>query len=287
MVPFSRGALPTIEEALIWAKEQLRGGESVAIDSKVLLGECLQCTSTYLFTWPEKPLLASQWAQFQRFILQRQQGHPVAYIIGHRSFWTLDLTVNPSTLIPRPETELLVETALELLPNAPIRCCDLGTGTGAIAIALGSERPQWQLLGVDRVAEAIDLAQSNALQNQVTNVEWLCSHWFDNIPHQGFDLIVSNPPYVEANSPYLCAGDVRFEPASALTAGEDGLDDIKTIIARAPDYLVKGGILLFEHGFNQALRIQELLTARGFVGCKSYEDLNGVPRVTQGFWLKS
>jgi release factor glutamine methyltransferase len=277
----------TIARALAWATSELQQGESPAVDSRVLLCAVLECQRTYLFTWPDKSLTSSQYSHFKNLIARRREGHPVAYLTGTREFWSLTLKVNESTLIPRPETELLVETALALALPDTASVCDLGTGTGAIALALKTEKPAWHLTGVDRISEALDLAAANAQLNGQLTVNWLLSHWFDAMaPANQFDLIVTNPPYVESDSEYLQQGDVRFEPASALTAGVDGLEDIRDIIQRAPDFLTSGGWLLIEHGYTQHESIKGLFEERGFSGCQGIDDLNGLPRITLAQWRK-
>lgn len=277
-----------IAQALRWANEQLSDGESPAVDSRALLCAVLDRDRTYLFTWSDKTLTDAQQAMYQRLVARRREGYPVAYLVGSRSFWTLTLKVNESTLIPRPETELLVETALQLPVARNARVCDLGTGTGAIALALAAEQPDWQLTGVDRIDAALQLAMANATLNDIHNVTWLLSHWFSNFPpDSSFDLIVTNPPYVESDSVYLQQGDVRFEPESALTAGPDGLSDIREIISQAPDFLTPDGWLLIEHGYTQHGAIKGLLIQRGFTQCRGIDDLNGLPRITLAQWQKS
>lgn len=278
----------TIAQALAWATAQLHEGESPAVDSRVLLCAVLDCDRTYLFTWADKPLSASQQTVYQRLIDKRREGYPVAYLTGSRAFWTLILKVNESTLIPRPETELLVETALALPLADTARVCDMGTGSGAIALALKAEKPNWTVTGVDRIKAALALGADNAKLNGNLQVDWRLSHWFSEMPaNSQFELIVTNPPYVESDSPYLHQGDVRFEPVSALTAGIDGLDDIREIIEQAPDFLVSGGWLLIEHGYTQHESIKKLFERRGFTRCRGIDDLSGLPRVTLAKWQKS
>ncbi len=197
---------------------------------------------------------------------------------------SLDLDVASHTLIPRPDTELLVETALALLPSSPATLLDLGTGSGAIALALACERPQWQVTGVDRIDEAVALAEGNRARLQLANACFTASHWFSALAGQRFDLIVSNPPYIAAGDPHLSQGDVRFEPSSALVAGVDGLDDIRLIIQQAPQFLRAGGWLLLEHGFDQAEAVRELLSAQGFMAVESRRDLGGHQRISLGQW---
>ncbi|MDC8830565.1 peptide chain release factor N(5)-glutamine methyltransferase [Alteromonas gilva] len=277
----------TIAQARAWAIEKLKEGESPSVDSRVLLCHVLQCDQSYLFTWPEKRLTAPQQRELTELTYKRQQGYPVAYLVGTRSFWTLQLQVNESTLIPRPETELLVETALALPLTDNANVCDLGTGTGAIALALASEKPGWSVTGVDRVAEALSLAAQNAQLNGDLPVTWQLSNWFSGLSDtRPFDLIVTNPPYVEDNSEYLAQGDVRFEPKSALTAGADGLTDIRIIVQQAADFLANDGWLVIEHGFAQHAAIAALLTQRGFADCRGVIDLNGHLRITLAKWQK-
>lgn len=269
-----------IDELLRWAAQQLAAGESPAVDARVLLAAALDRDLTYLMTWPERELDDPQCEQFRAWVAQRAKGRPVAHLVGYRDFWTLRLQVNDATLIPRPETELLVEAALDLPLPDNARVADLGTGTGAIALALASEHPKWSVTACDRVVDAVKLAQQNASANALTNVTCVHSHWFDALNGQVFDLIVSNPPYIETDSEYLTQGDVRFEPASALTSGSDGLDDIRTIAEQARNHLVSRGWLVLEHGHAQHHAINTLLCEKGFTDVRTLSDLNNLPRVT-------
>lgn len=254
------------------------------LDAELLLAQALGKSRGYLHTWPERELEASQLECYQAALARRRTGEPVAYILGRQGFWSLDLDVASHTLIPRPDTELLVETALALLPATPLHVLDLGTGTGAIALALACERPAWQVIGVDRVAEAVALAQGNGIRLQMANARFAESCWFSALAGQRFQLIVSNPPYIAAADPHLSQGDVRFEPSSALVAGIDGLDDIRLIIELAPEHLLAGGWLLLEHGFDQAEAVRELLVQRGFATVESRRDLGGHQRISLGQW---
>lgn len=254
------------------------------LDAELLLAQALGKSRGYLHTWPERELEASQLECYQAALARRRTGEPVAYILGRQGFWSLDLDVASHTLIPRPDTELLVETALALLPATPLHVLDLGTGTGAIALALACERPAWQVIGVDRVAEAVALAQGNGIRLQMVNARFAESCWFSALAGQRFQLIVSNPPYIAAADPHLSQGDVRFEPSSALVAGIDGLDDIRLIIEQAPEHLLVGGWLLLEHGFDQAEAVRELLVQRGFATVDSRRDLGGHQRISLGQW---
>lgn len=260
--------------------------DSPALDADCLICSVLSCTRTFLRTWPEQELEPEQIEQIEALAKRREDGEPVAYILGVREFWSLPLEVAPSTLIPRPDTETLVEWGLELLPpkGTGAKALDLGTGTGAIALALKSECPALRMWAVEKSEDALALARRNAARLGY-QVNFQQSHWFDGVKETQFDLIVSNPPYIDEQDPHLTQGDVRFEPHSALIAGDDGLADIKELIAAAPNYLNQGGWLLLEHGWQQAEQVGELLKARGFSQVTTRLDLGGQPRITGGCWL--
>lgn len=262
----------------------LPASPTARLDAELLLAAVLGKPRSYLRTWPEHEPGAEQLAAFAALLERRRMGEPVAYILGHQGFWSLDLEVAPHTLIPRPDTELLVETALQLAPATPQRVLDLGTGSGAIALALASERGGWQVIGVDRIAEAVALAERNRQRLKLGNAEFRQSSWFDGLAGERFGLILSNPPYIAADDRHLGEGDVRFEPLSALVAGVDGLDDIRQIIAQAPRHLQAGGWLLLEHGYDQAEAVRELLAAAGFTAVDSRRDLGGHQRISLGRW---
>ena len=272
--------MPTIESLL--NDSNLPDSSSPRLDVELLLAHALEKPRSFLHTWPERVPTDEQCQRFARYLQRRRQGEPVAYILGRQGFWNLDLEVAAHTLIPRPDTELLVETALQLLPATAVQVLDLGTGTGAIALALARERPAWQATGVDRVAEAVALAERNARQLSLHNVHFHQSHWFSALQGQRYDLIVSNPPYIRAGDPHLSQGDVRFEPGSALVAGEDGLDDIRHIIVQAPAHLQNAGWLLLEHGYDQAEAVRTLLSEGGFVAVESRRDYGGHERISLG-----
>jgi len=273
-----------VEEAIVFTREAIGGTElgiDADIDARYLLSHVLKKEFTWLKTWHDNELSEQQVTALATLVQRRKKGEPIAYITGEKHFWTLILETNPSTLIPRPETELLVETALELLANkSRAKVLDLGTGTGAIALAIASERNNDVIIASDYVAEAVQLAQRNAVKNHIGNVTIVQSDWFSNIREDNFDLIVSNPPYVEKNDPHLTRGDLRFEPSSALTAEDGGFADIKTIINEAQNHLVKNGVLLMEHGFEQGERVRSLLRAAAYNHIETLADLSGIDRIT-------
>ncbi|MGK9049756.1 peptide chain release factor N(5)-glutamine methyltransferase [Stutzerimonas chloritidismutans] len=272
--------MPTIESLLQSA--DLPDSPSARLDAEWLLAAALNKSTSYLRTWSEREVPAECAERFAADLERRRQGEPVAYILGRQGFWSLELEVAADTLIPRPDTELLVETALQLLPAAPARVLDLGTGTGAIALALATERPAWQVCGVDRIEAAVRLAERNRLRLGLHNAAFTLSDWFAGLNGERFQMIVSNPPYIPASDPHLLQGDVRFEPQSALIAGADGLDDIRTIIAQAAAHLQSGGWLLLEHGYDQAEAVRMLLLSRGFEDVQSRLDLGGHERISLG-----
>ncbi|GHD23127.1 release factor glutamine methyltransferase [Halioglobus japonicus] len=257
-------------------------GDSPRRDLEVLLGHCLAKSRTWLYTWPEAAVEGETLAQFQALLARRKRGEPVAHLTGQREFWSLDLEVNPSTLIPRPDTETLVEWALELPLDEPVRALDLGTGTGAIALALAHSKPGWQITATDASTEAVALALRNARRCQLEQVVVLESDWFSALSGEHFDLIVSNPPYIAPGDPHLSQGDVRFEPDSALVAAAQGLADLAHLCANAGDYLTPGGWLLLEHGYDQAPAVRQLLTDNGFSAVMSRRDLGGHERISGG-----
>ncbi|GGI72415.1 peptide chain release factor N(5)-glutamine methyltransferase [Shewanella gelidii] len=275
----------TISEALQWAFSVLKDtSESANVDAEVMLQQCLNKNRAYLYTWPEKTLNVEQWQQFQQMVEKRHQGMPVAHIVGEREFWSLSFLVNDTTLIPRPDTEILVETALNLPLPENAKVLDLGTGTGAIALALASERPHWRITALDKVDDAVALAAANRDRLGFTQVRVLQSDWFDAVEHTDFNLIVSNPPYIDEQDVHLRQGDVRFEPQTALTAGAQGYADLFHIAESAKAHLAVGGRLLLEHGYQQALAVREKLIELGYVDVATVRDFGSNDRCTLGRW---
>lgn len=277
----------TVASCLRQAEAQLfqAGIRDAAVDARWLLCHVLQRNEAWLRTWPEASIDSVQQQQFQKLLERRERGEPIAYLTGRQGFWTLDLEVTPDTLVPRPDTELLVEAALERFGQEPINVLDLGTGTGAIALALKSERPSWHIVASDVDKPSLELTRRNAQMNGL-NIHCLQSSWFSNIPPQPFHLIVSNPPYIESDDPHLQGEGVRFEPLRALVSGADGLDAIREITHRAPDYLVSGGCLMLEHGYLQAEAVRNILQVNGFQSVATLKDLADNERITLGCLLK-
>ncbi|MDC5807441.1 peptide chain release factor N(5)-glutamine methyltransferase [Vibrio europaeus] len=275
----------SVESTLKKAVQQLQesGSDSPSPDAAVLLCHALDKPRSFLLTWPDKILEAQQLSDFQNLLQRRLSGEPIAYITGEREFWSLPLKVSPTTLIPRPDTERLVEVALDKASLNQGDILDLGTGTGAIALALASELPSRNVWGVDLKTDAQQLAQSNATALNLTNIQFLAGSWFEPIPSgTEFALIVSNPPYIEKEDPHLTQGDVRFEPLSALVAEEKGLADIRHIATQARSYLIDEGWLMFEHGFEQGEAVRNLLLSLGYDHVETYKDYGDNDRVTIG-----
>ena len=274
-----------IAQALVLSVSRLVNSDSPRADAEILLAHVLGRPRSYLLTWPEKELSADEQAAFEALLARRAAGEPVAYLMGSRGFYGLDLSVSPAVLIPRPETELLVEAALARLPPGSCRVADLGTGSGAIALALANEsrheRKDVQVVAVDVSPDALAQARVNA-QTLGLAVDFRLGDWCGGLADDVFDMIVSNPPYICVDDPHLAQGDVRFEPMMALASGADGLDAIRAIIACAPAHLKPGGWLLFEHGYDQAQAVAALLCAAGWQAVESLHDLQGHTRVTLG-----
>jgi release factor glutamine methyltransferase len=276
-----------IQQARTHIMTVLAEGESPRADADVLLCHLLGCRRSYLMTWPERELDAAQQATLQGWLARRLNGEPIAHLVGEREFWSLPLKVSPATLIPRPDTEVLVEQALTRIPQGPCPVLDLGTGTGAIALALKSERPELDVWAVDRMADAAALARENSAALGLP-IEVRDGSWFeplgepdrDNTPR--FAVIVSNPPYIDGADPHFEQGDVRFEPRSALVADDAGLADIRHIVAHAPAYLLPDGWLLLEHGWDQGEAVRQLLRDGGYREVATVRDYGDNDRVTLG-----
>lgn len=266
------------------AAARLTQSDSARRDAEILLGFVTGRARTFLMAFGETLLTQQQQEQLERLLVRRERGEPVAYLIGEREFWSLPLSVSPATLIPRPDTECLVELALERLPSSSCNILDLGTGTGAIALALASERQDCRVTGVDLQPEAVALAQHNAQKLAIGNVQFLQGSWFAPLAGQTFALIASNPPYIDAADPHLAQGDVRFEPSSALIAQQHGLADLSAIVQQAPQYLQPQGWLLLEHGWQQGESVRALLQAAGFTSIATRRDYGDNDRVTFGQW---
>ena len=258
------------------------------LDAELLLAQVLHAPRSALIARSGEPIEAAAAQQFMALVARREAGEPLAYLSGEREFWSLPVRVNPAVLIPRPETELLVERVLALLDEAPAaatpaaRVADLGTGSGAIALALASARPQWQLTATDVSAPALELARSNAARLDLRGIEFLAGSWFAALGTRRFEAIVSNPPDVAGDDPALRA--LRFEPALALTPGPSGLEALRQLIAQAPAHLATGAWLVLEHAANQAPAVAAALVAGGYARVRCHRDLAGCDRVTEGCW---
>lgn len=273
----------TVRYLLLEAASQFSGSDSASLDAQLLLADVLGKDRTWLFTWDDAEVSEQDQIKFNEFVVRRVRGEPIAHILGCREFYGLSLESDASTLIPRPETELLVEQALGLSLSETARVLDLGTGTGAIALALASQRPLWHIQAVDFSVEAVALAKRNRERTGLTNVDVFQSNWFEKLGSESnFDLIVSNPPYIDPASHYLTEGDVRFEPRSALIADKSGMADIELISSQAVSHLAPNGWLMIEHGFDQQDRIQHCFTQSGLTQITTIKDLAGLPRVTVG-----
>ncbi|GAB5071843.1 peptide chain release factor N(5)-glutamine methyltransferase [Citrobacter sp. Cs237] len=270
-----------------WLREaisQLQESDSPRRDAEILLEYVTGKGRTWILAFGETELTDAQRQQLAALLARRRRGEPIAHLIGEREFWSLPLFVSPATLIPRPDTECLVEQALARLPAASCRILDLGTGTGAIALALASERPDCDVTAVDRMPEAVALAQRNATRHAITNVRILQSDWFSALAGNQFEMIVSNPPYIDEQDPHLSQGDVRFEPLTALVAGDHGMADIKHIIERARAVLMPEGMLLLEHGWQQGTAVRDAFVRAGYHDVETCRDYGDNERVTLGRW---
>ena len=278
----------SIQQLLDKAAKQLAAvSESARLDAEVLLGHCLEKNRSFLRAWPELPVNPTQNIRYKVLIAQRRQGFPVAYLTGRREFWSRDFIVSPDVLIPRPDSELLIELSLaNLSQDKPCKIIDLGTGSGILAITLAAESPLAQVMATDISSKALNIAKHNADRLNSENVCFAISDWFEQITDQDFDLVISNPPYICEDDPHLQQGDVRFEPGSALISGENGLKDIRLIAEQSRHHLKNNGCLLIEHGYNQAIEVQAIFKALHYRNVNTHPDLSGQARVTSGLWTQ-
>ena len=278
--------MPTIQSCVNEYHRLTAVSDTARLDAEILLSAVIEKDRTYLYTWPEAAVNDAQYQHYQMLLSRREQGEPIAYITGFQEFWSLNLAVNTSTLIPRPETELLIELVLERLGTSAMdkTVLDLGTGTGAIALAIASECPHWQLTALEKNSDAVALAEQNRQRLGIDNVQIAASDWFSALVkgRDTFDVIVSNPPYIDACDAHLSQGDVRFEPKTALVAADSGLYDLDYIVAHARDFLKPKGLLLLEHGYQQAESVRGLFKRYGYCDIFSRKDLAGQPRVSGG-----
>ncbi|GAB1438191.1 peptide chain release factor N(5)-glutamine methyltransferase [Providencia sp.] len=270
-----------------WLKQavsRLSASDSAKRDAEILLEHVTGRSRTYLFAFGETQLSTEEYQQAESLLQRREKGEPIAYIVGEREFWSLPLYVSPATLIPRPDTECIVEQALARLTNPTNQLLDLGTGTGAIALALATELPQSTVIGVDLNPDAVTLAQRNQQRLDIANVQFIQSDWFTSLSFQQFDMVISNPPYIDENDSHLGEGDVRFEPLTALVAKNEGLADLAYIISESRKYLKHQGWLLLEHGWTQGLAVRDLFKEYGYTKIDTCFDYGGRERISLGQW---
>lgn len=281
----------TIKATLQQGLQELSSvSDTPRLDAEILLAKILDVDRAYLYSESSFILSPHALEQWHELLRRRKQGEPIAYILGKQEFWSLELITTPATLIPRPETEVLVEIALKKLAAvssdsfnpSSIAVADLGTGTGAIALALASEHPEWKIVATDQSSEALAIAKLNAKQLGINNVEFYQGSWCFALTHHQFTAIISNPPYIAEHDVHLSQGDLPYEPKSALVSGEDGLAAIREIIEQARDYLRPGGWLMLEHGYDQQEKVIHLMEQSGYVEVEGYADLANVPRVVAG-----
>ncbi|GMQ91843.1 MAG: peptide chain release factor N(5)-glutamine methyltransferase [Gammaproteobacteria bacterium] len=274
---------PTIRQAREQAIKELSGHNNAAIDIEVLLMHCCAIDRGRLWTLEQQPLTAEQYDKFQRLLQLRHQGHPIAHLTGEKEFWSLPFAISPNTLIPRPETELLVEQALLRIPKTSVvSIADLGTGSGNIAAAIGHERPDSEIIAIDIDVDVLSVARQNFENLGLMNIGCLSGSWCEPLGDRSLNIIVSNPPYIAEGDPHLHQGDVAHEPGLALVAGSDGLSVIRVIIEQARQHLEPGGWLLLEHGFDQQDDVGRLFLQQDYINIQCYRDLSGHPRVTEG-----
>ena len=260
--------------------------DSARLDAELIFAFALKRTRTYLYSHSDEELSFEQQKYLSTLIKIRQQSIPVAYIIGEKEFWSLKFSISPTTLIPRPATECLIEYVLQHYPeNQALKVCDLGTGSGAIAVSLAKERPLWNITAVDIQASALAMAEYNARHHQCFNIKFYCSHWFDKIPSQQFDIIISNPPYIFVHDSHLKTGDVQHESSLALKSPEQGLHDIKHLILHSQSHLNPKGLLILEHGYDQQEHVLAALNQQGFKNIQGFCDHDKLPRFCVAYCL--
>ncbi len=279
--------MTTLKNALETARHKIEiVSDSPLLDAEILLCTVIAKDRSYLRGWPESQLNNEQIQQFDALTQQRILGTPIAYLTGSREFWSREFKVTPDVLIPRPDTELLIEICLSLIaPETTLNVVDLGTGSGAIAITLALERPNISMTAVDCSAAALSIAKQNAAQHGITTIKWFESDWMNKLQSESYDLIISNPPYIVIDDPHLLQGDVRFEPQQALIAEDNGLQAIKTISKQALHHLKPNATLLFEHGYQQAAKVRSILANTGYQYTQTFKDLSGNDRVTSGRFI--
>ncbi|CCQ09672.1 Methylase of polypeptide chain release factors [Pseudoalteromonas luteoviolacea B = ATCC 29581] len=275
-------SLPNLAQAIAWASERFdKSSDSPKLDAQVLLLHVIGKPRSYLYGWSDESLTELQYTQFKACVARREKGEPVAHITGTKEFWSLPFFVDSSTLIPRPDTETVVEYVLGLGMPKSIRLLDLGTGTGAIALSLASEQPNWDITAIDYSEDAVSLAKRNQHALDLPHVKILQGSWFEPVMDAPlFDVIVSNPPYIDPIDPHLSQGDVRFEPLSALIAPENGFADLRHIIENGAQYLKSGGVMVLEHGYDQATVIQNFFAQFAYINILTIKDIAGCDRIT-------
>lgn len=275
---------PTIKQLLDQATQSLNAFSSARLDAEILLAFVLQKSRSYLFAWPEKKLDDKELQCFKTLVNRRRQGEPVAYITGEKEFYSLQFNVTSATLIPRPETELLVDLVLKYLPKHNIvSILDLGTGSGAISVAIAVHRPHWQITAVDISHDALQLAKLNAKNHSIKNINFIESDWFSQLDKRQFDCIVANPPYIACDDEHLQNAELTFEPKTALVAENNGFLDFERIISGAKKHLLNEGLLMLEHGYNQAETLKKLLLNYGYKNLQTFKDLAHNDRVVMAF----
>jgi len=259
---------------------------TASLDARVLLSHCLDKPLSYLLAWPDRVISSSDLVQLDSFKARRLAGEPIAYITGFREFWSMNFKVTSDVLIPRPETEILVEWALQNISSLKhdVKILELGTGSGAIAVALASENPNLHITATDISANALDIASENALSNHCPNIKFSQGSWFDCVSKVSFDLILSNPPYVAPGDPHLSEGDLPYEPMGALVASDNGLSDIQNLLLNAKNFLFSGGWVGIEHGYNQGESVREIMQVNGYHQICTIQDLADIDRITVGQW---